>query len=696
MKCCRVGRPGVARLLATLAIVWLTLSSTSSVADVFDEYNLVGTFSLPTGTGPFTVLPDGRMVAVVGDQLFTEDTLGKRVFALYGTLPNADIAPFGAAFVALSPNGMSLAVGNNGGASFRDFQVGVLDFATLSGTWFSANHFIATWLDDTHLAIAASDFSNGSSVTLLDTTSPDPFNPINPVLVDHIGGASGGIAFDGNGVLFTANGFTSIGPSETGTIKAFDMSSWSAAISSGTPLDFENEGIFVTELLGGTPLAFDAEGNLFAGGGSSPPESDAVAVVRAVAIAQTLAGGGSVDPNDGANVRRFDPIVEDDFNFYGFVYNRITSELYVRDFGDDTVYVYHSRISFAVSVISYSPAPGQDVNISDFNDPSLALGPPRGLDLDAADNTSIVTLGAFGGSIILGFDHTVMDDILNPYGMDAIVFGNAFWIGRDPNRHWAEPAMIEISLDQNKNGLADDPWFLIPGSHITDPQSQFRSMTWDDDIADTTFPPALASWLPAGRVGQWMTSGYQLPADPFNETAVINPSGEAMVEGIWGYADYTPTLPLGDLDADGFVDDVDTLAEDFYTVPDDPHTVGISPGSGGGDAFDIAWAIDPSNGHPAELTGFDFIRITTAVNILDTFFGEKSTEVDAVADVRADPHGDSDQDGDIDLRDVGMLHLCFGWTDGRDPRCALLDREQDGLVDLEDAMRVLQRITGPR
>ena len=68
------------------------------------------------------------------------------------------------------------------------------------------------------------------------------------------------------------------------------------------------------------------------------------------------------------------------------------------------------------------------------------------------------TLGGFGGTITLIFDHTVEDDPLNPFGMDAIVFGNAFWHGGDWNSHWAECATIEISLDVNGNSEADDPW----------------------------------------------------------------------------------------------------------------------------------------------------------------------------------------------------------------------------------------------
>ena len=45
------------------------------------------------------------------------------------------------------------------------------------------------------------------------------------------------------------------------------------------------------------------------------------------------------------------------------------------------------------------------------------------------------------------FDHLVADETYNPMGLDFIVYGNAFWVGGDPQRRWAEPAYVEIMLD---------------------------------------------------------------------------------------------------------------------------------------------------------------------------------------------------------------------------------------------------------
>ncbi len=361
---------------------------------------------------------------------------------------------------------------------------------------------------------------------------------------------------------------------------------------------------------------------------------------------------------------------------------------------------------FATRMVGYEPAPGQWVNDAFFNDPDVALGRPYADGFDEIGDSSLVSLGGFGGSIVLGFDHTVEDHPLNPVGMDAVVFGNAFWVAQagppDPNTHWAECATIEISLDVNANHEADDYWYLIPGSHITEPDEQFLAVTWDDNVDDDTYPPPNAAWIPPDSAGTWTTYAYELPYDVFGPVSVVNPSGDPTREGIFGYAEYSPTVLLGDLNADDIVDDPMMAPEDFHTVPDDPFEVGITPGSGGGDAFDIAWAIDPATGLPADLPGFDFIRLTTAVNAVD--FGdpeqpatfEKSAEIDAVADVAPDPFGDVDDDGDLDLVDVAALQACFATVDVTGDACGRMDRQPDGLVDLIDAAGVLSRLTGPR
>ncbi len=344
---------------------------------------------------------------------------------------------------------------------------------------------------------------------------------------------------------------------------------------------------------------------------------------------------------------------------------------------------------FASRVVDYTPAPGQFVNNAAFNDPSRALGPPTGGGTISPINTSLVTLGGFGGSITLAFDSPVLDDPRNPMGLDFIVFGNAFWPGGDPDARWAEAAIIEIALDANNNGLADDPWYLIPGSHLT-PPINYITRNWDNDPATPT-PPANIAWYPAGAPSTMTTSAPRLPA-VFESIVLINARSDGR-ETYFGYADLSPTLILGDMTGatgapgdNSAADPEDNPSIDpaiFYTTPDDPFTVGVDPGSGGGDAFDIAWAIDPTTGAPANLLGFHFIRITNAVDAVGPL-GELSPEIDAVARVRNDA-AITDLNADGQTNGLDLLILLNNWGGA----VSIADINRDGLVDGVDLLLLL-------
>ncbi len=332
---------------------------------------------------------------------------------------------------------------------------------------------------------------------------------------------------------------------------------------------------------------------------------------------------------------------------------------------------------FATRVLSYDPAPGQFVRNPNFNNPARALGAPVGGGLNAADNSKIVTLGGFGGSIVLGFDAPVPNldaSAANPFGLDLIIYGNAFYAGGDPSRWFAEAGVIEVSVDANANGLADDAWYVIPGYHLgAAPSSRWASQSWDDVTTNTSLPPSNPNWIPLGRSGQWTTSTYALPLDVFAGPVVENPFGSASPDaGIIGYADCSPTLVLGDFNADGVlddgIDDATISPERFYTQPDDPFTIGLWSRSGGGDAIDLDWAVT-SAGASVTLDHIDFIRISTCVNRVNALFGEASTEISGVAMVRprnladlTSPGNVWPPDGELSIED--FIEFLAAFSDG--------------------------------
>jgi hypothetical protein len=317
------------------------MTSSAAVPSSIDAYAPAGSFSLP-GAGRYDVLPDGRVVAVADTTVYVETGVGTRSFATLGTLSGASFpggAYGGPAFVRVSPDGTRLAVGNNGGAAYDNYQVGVFNLSDLSGAWYAAGHYEAEWRDNRYLGLTAGDAA-GTRVTALDTQSADPLNPTNPTLVTNIGGASTGLTFSSTGYLFTGNGYAFGGPSGTGAIKAFAPSAWEPALTGGAAVDFENSGTLVGDLLSAGSLGFDVAGNLFVGGGDlfGSGDGDYAALVSAAALQHALAGLGAVNPADPTQVRRLDPDAAYPFNYYDVNYNAVSGELYLRE--GATVYAY--------------------------------------------------------------------------------------------------------------------------------------------------------------------------------------------------------------------------------------------------------------------------------------------------------------------------------------------------------------------
>lgn len=302
---------------------------------------------------------------------------------------------------------------------------------------------------------------------------------------------------------------------------------------------------------------------------------------------------------------------------------------------------------WADSVVQYTEGPN-----ALLKDPAKTLGAPVGGGPATPNNTSLVSLGGRGGSLTLRFNTPVEDDPANPFGLDCIVYANAFWVGANPQVKFQEPALIEISEDTNANGLADDAWYLIPGCR---------------GYAYSPFPSVDE---PPGQANS-RTDPFLLAGNITNPNLYDTDTGNDSTEYNWGYAEMTPTM---------------TPYLDNYVRPDDPLAIGITPRSGGGDAFDIAWAVD-SGGNPAPITRFHFIRLTSFISRTLGALGTASPEIDAVADVA--PDIDADADGildDYELRVAGtdptraestVLPLEIPPLEGGSPAGTLLGTAQD-------------------
>ena len=106
-------------------------------------------------------------------------------------------------------------------------------------------------------------------------------------------------------------------------------------------------------------------------------------------------------------------------------------------------------------LVGYKPAPGQHINIENIGTPEAAQNM-----VSAREN--LVSLGNFGGYIVLRFKKACQNHPSNPYGVDFSVFGNAF-------AGSSEPGIVYVMLDANQNGLPDDTWYEIAGSDDMNP-----------------------------------------------------------------------------------------------------------------------------------------------------------------------------------------------------------------------------------
>lgn len=260
---------------------------------------------------------------------------------------------------------------------------------------------------------------------------------------------------------------------------------------------------------------------------------------------------------------------------------------YVLNVGIPTVPTTPGSSSFVTRLLEYNPAPGQFINTSLGN-----LVGAQGI----LGKMGMVSLGAWGGYIVLGFDHTVINEVNKD---DIIVYGN-------PMQNFAEPGIIWVMQDENGNGLADDTWYEIAGSEFnkpgykkdysvtyTKPNPVTGDVPWKDSDGSTGVVKTniyhTQSYFPEWKGTEYTLKGSKLPSTGINRTV---PTFITSAPFAWGYADNTV----------------------------------------GGDKIDIAKAVD-KDGKTVALAGIDFIKIQTGIQADMGWLGELSTEVTGVEDL---------------------------------------------------------------
>lgn len=265
------------------------------------------------------------------------------------------------------------------------------------------------------------------------------------------------------------------------------------------------------------------------------------------------------------------------------------------------------------SVESYLPAPGQFVNMPQYQSPAKTLS-----------GSEIVTLGSFGGNIIYKYDNPIKNSPDNPYGIDFIVFGNCFTNTDGTTASGAaEPAAIMVSQDgENWYELAGSEYYTAFARHnltltYTNGDTEFKAAAdtaWTDSDGETGVLPVNTyhnqpyypnpEYYGQYNVGVGKNTTYTARSVSFTGTMID--------AGFYpfGYADsHSETAAKKNAAENPYVKNHET----FYN----------------GDGFDISWAVD-ADGNPVKLDEISYIKIYNPVFACNSSTGETSPEIKTV------------------------------------------------------------------
>lgn len=277
------------------------------------------------------------------------------------------------------------------------------------------------------------------------------------------------------------------------------------------------------------------------------------------------------------------------------------------------------------NVFDFRPAVGQFTN----EVPEYATGNSEADMLQRAKesliggNSTMITLGGFGGYVAFGFDHTVP----NLDGRDFKILGNAFW-GNDANTTRSgscEPGIIMVGYDKNKNGKPDeDEWYEIAGSeYFKNSTTKNYSITYFKPNENKPPVPGSEFWQTDVEYIKWQdnmgNSGFKTK-NTFHAQSYYP---------LWlTNASYSLT---GTRLKDNFYDQSGTGAYWVGTSYDYGYADN-APNNDEASNIDISWAVD-KNGNYVKLPGIDFIKVYTGINQEAGWLGEVSTEVAGAYDL---------------------------------------------------------------
>ena len=272
--------------------------------------------------------------------------------------------------------------------------------------------------------------------------------------------------------------------------------------------------------------------------------------------------------------------------------------------GDSVIRPITDNSSPYISVVyDYQPAPGQFVNES--------IGTPQAAQQLIGGTSSVLHLGAFGGYVMFGFDHS----ILNKSEADLALYGNPV----KPPVELSEPGIVMVSQDVNGNGQPDDAWYELAGS-------EYGAATTVKHYKVTYYNPGGVADVPwkdnQGRAGKVMINSFHdhayYPLFAANQDSITFEG--TLLKSTWSVVPGTVTYVNTGF-AWGYADNWGTdTAKDPYTT-------------NGYNSLDISWAVK-DNGEAATLPAIDFVKVYTGQQDKgNATVGEISTEIRGARDL---------------------------------------------------------------
>lgn len=240
-----------------------------------------------------------------------------------------------------------------------------------------------------------------------------------------------------------------------------------------------------------------------------------------------------------------------------------------------------------------------------------------------------VSLGAAGGYIQMDLTSPVYNLATNPYGVDFIVYGNAFN---------GNPEAGAVKVFGYKAGDTTGAWYDLAGSLYYDSISKNNATVSYKKVTTASGEFTSAGIWYKMNDGDWTK---------FNTNTSVGwwPTADEYVNG-WGSVDgvtWDQTNDIITYTGVSLVKDTDTTNDyqfgyfdihvngSDYGVAQNPYT--ITNTTKGGDGFDLSWAVD-SNGTPVNLTHITKVRVYTAAALTSngtafttpSIFGETSAE----------------------------------------------------------------------